>query len=111
MPVEKLVAWRELAANANIDPKQARALEQAADLLGADPTQWYGTTSSVASSDCKLQFLDGDVWRDFTVLTEMIQHCILAFGRGELDPVRPRLVNDTIWGGFVDRVSRTLVGK
>ncbi len=95
---------------ANIDYEQAVALQRAAAILGADPSQWYGATSPVASEECVIEFLDGDVWRDFTVITEMVRQCVLAFGRGEVDPVRPRLVNDDIWGDFVDRVSRHLVG-
>jgi hypothetical protein len=80
-------------------------------LMGGDPTQWYGTTSPVATSECVFQYLDGDVWRDFTVLTEMIRQRIRAFAEGKAELVQAGLTKGDVWSDFVDRASRTLLGQ
>jgi hypothetical protein len=65
LPLDRLLPWPELALAANIGPQSVRALERAAQLLGADCAYWYGSVTPVATSDCEVECLENGTWCNF----------------------------------------------
>jgi hypothetical protein len=62
LPVDRLVAWRNLSRLANISRETANGLVRAARKSGADPAFWYAALGPVVVAECVIERLDGDEW-------------------------------------------------